>query len=50
MISLGLGQRPHETKGVLYKHIFSFCFSKGGKNFAHAETECRSKNKHAKNE
>ena len=24
------------------------CFSKGGKNFAHAENECRSKNKHAK--
>ena len=40
----------HETKGVLYKHICSLCFSKGGKNFAHSETECRSKNKHAKNE
>ena len=40
----------HETKGVLYKHICSFCFSKGGKNFAHAETACRSKNKHSKNE
>ena len=40
----------HETKGVLYKHICSFCFSKRGKNFAHAETDCRSKNKQAKNE
>ena len=40
----------HETKGVLYKHICSFCFSKGGKNFAHAETGCRSKNKQSKNE
>ena len=40
----------HETKGVLYKHICSFCFSKGGKNFAHAENECRSKNKHSKND
>ena len=39
----------HETTGVLYKHICSFCFSKG-KNFARAETECRSKNKQAKNE
>ena len=34
----------HETKGVL-------CFSKGGGgDFAHAENECRSKNKHAKND
>ena len=40
----------HETRGVLYKHICPFCFSKGGKNFVHAETECRSKNKQAKNE
>ena len=40
----------HKTNGVLYKHICSFCFSKGGKNFAHPETDYRSKNKQAQNE
>ena len=35
----------HETKGVLYKHICSFCFTSANKSFAHTESECRNKKK-----
>ena len=42
--------RSHETKGVMYKHACSFCFSKTNKYFAHSLQECRSKNKQTKNE
>ena len=44
-----LHPQTHETKGVLYKHVCSACFTKNGKNFPHPEAECR-KNKQAKNE
>ena len=41
----------HETKGVLYKHICSFCFTSANKSFSHTESECRNKKKSAsKNE
>ena len=26
-------QNTHETKGVMYKHMCSFCFAKSGKSF-----------------
>ena len=31
----------HETKGVLYRHICSSCWSKDGNQFAHAQSDCR---------
>ena len=37
----------HVTKGVLYKHICSFCFTSANKSFAHTESECRNKKKSA---
>ena len=41
----------HETKGVLYKHVCSFCFTSANKFFPHTECECRNKKKIAsKNE
>ena len=41
----------HETKGVLYKHVCSFCFTSGNKMFPHTESECRNKKKNvSKNE
>ena len=41
----------HETKGVLYKHVCSFCFTSANKTFPHTESECRNKKKTAsKNE
>ena len=41
----------HETKGVLYKHVYSFCFTSANKSFPHTESECRNKKKSAsKNE
>ena len=42
--------KTHETKGILYRHVCSSCFSTAGKNFPHMEIECRQKNKHTKNE
>ena len=33
-------QNSHETKGVTYRHICSFCFSTNGKNFQHTEVTC----------
>ena len=38
-------QNSHETKGVTYQHVCSFCFSKNGKNFQRMEVTCRSKAK-----
>ena len=35
--------KTHETKGVLYRHICSHCFSTFGKNFGHSEVDCRNK-------
>ena len=41
----------HETKGVLYKQVCSFCFTSANKTFPHTESECRNKKKNAsKNE
>ena len=40
----------HETKGVLYRHICAFCWSKDGKQFAHPQSECRKSRGHSKNE
>ena len=41
----------HETKGVFYKHVCSFCFTSANKSFPHTESECRNKKKNAsKNE
>ena len=41
----------HETKGMLYKHVCSFCFTSANKTFPHTESECRNKKKNAsKNE
>ena len=39
------GQKAaHETKGVLYRHICSFCWSKDGKQFAHPQSQNQTKN------
>ena len=35
----------HETKGVLYKHVRSFCFTTAIKTFPHTDLECRNKKK-----
>ena len=35
----------HETKGIAYKHICSFCVSQLGKSFPHIEKESRNKKK-----
>ena len=40
----------HETRGVLYRHICSSCFTKNGKTFPHSEAECKNKQKVTKNE
>ena len=37
----------HETKGVLYKHVCSFCFTSANKTFPHTESECRNKKRNA---
>ena len=42
--------KTNETRGVLYRHVCSSCFSTVGKNFPHMEIECRQKNKQTKNE
>ena len=45
------GQKStHETKGVLYRHICSYCWSKDNKQFAHPQSECRKSQGHSKNE
>ena len=38
-------KKSHETRGVLYKHIFASCFASAGKTFPHAEVECKNKHK-----
>ena len=35
----------HETRGVLYKHICSHCFTTANRAFSHSEMECRNKKK-----
>ena len=40
----------HETRGVLYRHICSSCFTRNGKTFPHSEAECKNKQKATKNE
>ena len=40
----------HETKGVLYRHICSSCWSKVSKQFAHPQSECRKHQGQSKNE
>ena len=42
--------KTHETRGVVYRHVCSSCFSTLGKNFPHMEIECRQKQKKTKNE
>ena len=42
--------KPHETRGVLYKHICSSCFANNGKTFPHSEIECKNKSRGSKNE
>ena len=42
--------KTHETRGVVYRHVCSSCFSTLGKNFPHMEIECRQKQKQTKNE
>ena len=37
----------HETKGVSYKHVCSFCFTSANKTFPHTESECSNKKKTA---
>ena len=42
--------KTHETRGVVYRHICSACFS-NGKSFPHPENECKNKaKKQSKNE
>ena len=36
-------QNSHETKGVTYRHVYSFCFSKNGKKIQHTEVNCQNK-------
>ena len=43
-------KQTHETKGVLYKHICSSCWSKEGKSFPHSQSECRKLQNLTKNE
>ena len=43
-------KQTHETKGVLYKHICSSCWSKEGKYFSHSQLECRTLQNQTKNE
>ena len=31
----------HETRGVLYRHICSACFSAEGKAYSHSHADCR---------
>ena len=40
----------HETRGVLYRHICSSCFTKNSKSFPHPELDCKNKQKATKNE
>ena len=43
--------RTHETKGVTYRHVCSYCFQQNSKLFPHAEHDCRNKSKRvSKNE
>ena len=35
----------HETRGVLYKHICSHCFTTANRTFQHSELDCRNKKK-----
>ena len=37
--------KTHETRGVFYRHVCSYCFGTLGKNFGHSELDCRNKNK-----
>ena len=40
----------HETRGALYRHICSSCFTRNTKTFPHSEVDCKSKQKATKNE
>ena len=39
-----LKKHTHETKGVLYKHVCSACWTNEGKSYPHSQRDCR-KNK-----
>ena len=43
-------KQTYETKGVLYKHICSSCWSKEGKSLSHSQLECRKLQTQTKNE
>ena len=36
-------QNSHEAKGVMYRHVCYFCFTKSGKSFQHTEANCKNK-------
>ena len=37
-------QKSHDNKGVMYRHICSYCFQQTGKTYPHSEQNCRNKN------
>ena len=37
-------QRSHDNKGIMYKHIYNYCFQQNGKTYPHSEQNCRSRN------
>ena len=43
-------QNTHKTKGVMYRHVCYFCFTKNCRNFQHTEVQCHNKQKTKKNE
>ena len=40
-IKIPVQKSSHETRGVLYRHICSACFSAEGKAFPHSQADCR---------
>ena len=36
-----LQKKSHETKGIFYKHVCSYCWQKEAKAFPHTQTECK---------
>ena len=40
----------HETRGILYRHVCSSCFTRNGKAFPHSDVDFKNKHKATKNE
>ena len=40
-------QATHEIKGITYKHVCNYCFTKHGKAFPHSEIDCKTKLKNS---